>query len=202
MSFFQKIFGSKKIIEKSDRKKRPEKSFKAEDQKPIDEQFVFNFTENGGKFLYCENIEEVKKNFNHILLENNCYKNSILTTSKALLSLFRLPAVIHSKKNTKFEFFLSECEYLISNDGSLLFTSNQLAEKKMNELPRNFIIFAKTSQILETISHGMTKINHNYKNQIPSNITTIKNFKPLEEDHFLSYGSSPKNIYLLLLEDM
>jgi hypothetical protein len=27
----------------------------------IDEQFIYNFKKNGGKFLYCENLEEVKE---------------------------------------------------------------------------------------------------------------------------------------------
>ena len=40
------------------------------------------------------------------------------------------------------------------------------------------------------------------KKNIPTNITTIKHFKATEDDNFLSYGSSSKNLYLLLLEDL
>lgn len=28
----------------------------------IDEKFIYNFKKNGGKFLYCENTEELKNN--------------------------------------------------------------------------------------------------------------------------------------------
>ena len=38
--------------------------------------------------------------------------------------------------------------------------------------------------------------------KIPTNITTIKHFKSSDEKDFLSYGSSAKNLYLLLLEDL
>ena len=41
-------------------------------------------------------------------------------------------------------------------------------------------------------------------NNLPSNITSIKNFNKNEgEDlNFLTYGSSAKNLYLILLEDL
>jgi hypothetical protein len=37
----------------------------------IDEQFIYNFKKNGGKFLYCENLEEIKEQFENILQEND-----------------------------------------------------------------------------------------------------------------------------------
>ena len=40
------------------------------------------------------------------------------------------------------------------------------------------------------------------KQRIPTNITTIKHFKSGDDKDFLSYGSSAKNLYLLLLEDL
>ena len=100
------------------------------------------------------------------------------------------------------EFFFTTCEYLIANDGSLLISSNQIAEKKLKDLPSNFVIFATTSQFVETISEGLRGIKDKNKERIPSNITTIKHFKAGDDGDFLSYGSSTKNLYLLLLEDL
>ena len=74
--------------------------------------------------------------------------------------------------------------------------------KKLKELPSNFIIFATTSQFVETISEGLKGIKDKNREKIPTNITTIKHFKTSEDDNFLSYGSSSKNLYLLLLEDL
>jgi hypothetical protein len=36
---------------------------------------------------------------------------------------------------------------------------------------------------------------------IPSNITNLKHFKDCNDKDFLSYGSSSKNLYLILLEN-
>ena len=77
----------------------------------------------------------------------------------------------------------------------LLISSNQIAEKKLKELPKNFIVFATTSQIVQTIGEGLQgiKVKNNKKN-IPTNITTIKHFKIDDETNFMSYGSSYKKL--------
>ena len=45
-------------------------------------------------------------------------------------------------------------------------------------------------------------IRKKYTTNYPSNITAIKYFDKVQEEDFLTYGSSPKNLYLLLLEDL
>ena len=40
----------------------------------LDDSFVHNFINKGGKFLYCTTIDEVSNNLKHILQENNWTK--------------------------------------------------------------------------------------------------------------------------------
>ena len=61
MSLFKKIFGSNK--EGSDEENQSEYNAPKPSSLPIDEQFTYNFKKNGGKFLYCENLYEVKEQF-------------------------------------------------------------------------------------------------------------------------------------------
>ena len=105
-------------------------------------------------------------------------------------------------KSADAEFYLSTCEFLVANDGSILISSNQIKERKLHDLPANFIILSSTSQLIDTIGEGLRGIKFKNKRQIPSNITTIKNFETQKEGDFMSYGSSTKNLYLLLLEDL
>ena len=93
-------------------------------------------------------------------------------------------------------------ENLIAEEGSILFSSIQIKQNKPNELPTNIIIFATTSQIVESTSDGLRMIKNKYLKNYPTNITTIKYFEKVKEDDFLHYGSSAKNLYLLLLEDI
>lgn len=202
MSLFRKIFGFKSDNEEEHIKNEERGKYMPEIKLPIDERFTINFKENGGKFLYCENLQEIKESLNAILEENEWLDKSAFVIDDRLSSLFEDIELNCTKSISESTYFLSTCEYLISDDGSLLISSNQIAEKKLQELPPNFIIYATTSQFVENIGEGLKGIKSNNKSKIPTNITTIKHFKTSEDKNFLSYGSSSKNLYLLLLEDL
>lgn len=201
MSLFRKIFGLKDTPEEHIRSEERGK-YMPEIKLPIDEQFTINFKGNGGKFLYCEDIKEVNNSLNNILKENNWEDEKVLVIDERLEEMFKDYKLKTSKNVAECTYFLSTCEYLISDDGSLLISSNQIAEKKLKELPANFIIYATTSQFVQNIGEGLRGIKGKNKDKIPTNITTIKHFKTIEDKDFLTYGSSSKNLYLLLLEDL
>ncbi len=175
--------------------------FMPQPEMPVDEEFMINFKKNGGKFLYCENKNELRLNFFEILKENRWEE------CEAYCSNLELPKIFeHTKlkfnKNLSACFFLSDCEFLISNTGAILVSSCQMGDKRLADLPLNFIIVAKTSQMIKTIGEGLQKINKKHDRILPTNITTIKTFEEKEDSDFMSYGSTPKNLYLLLLEDL
>ena len=176
-----------------------------EKKAPIEERFTFNFTENGGKFLYCENKSECDTFFSQIIEENKWNDVEILCYDDSLLDFFVEKEKLNiSKSNLNSKFFLTRCEFLVAMDGSLLICAEQIKSHKVNDLPQNFIVVAKISQFTETLSGGLNGIKSKYPNNLPTNITTIKNFnsKEKENTNFLTYGSAAKNLYLLLLEDL
>ena len=202
MSLFRKIFGPKSDDSQDNLQNEERSKYMPDIKMPIDERFTINFKANGGKFLYSIDQSEVNENLASILKENDWQEENVMIIDDRLASKFEGFNFSKAKNSSDCVFFLSTCEYLIANDGSLLISSNQIAEKKLKELPPNFIIFATTSQFVETISEGLRGIKDKNRDKIPTNITTIKHFKASEEDDFLSYGSSSKNLYLLLLEDL
>lgn len=201
MSLFRKIFGLKDS-EEDNIKSEERGKYMPEIKLPIDEKFTINFKANGGKFLYCENMQEIKTNLSQVLNENNWEDKQVFLIDDRLKELFKDFELDATKKVADSTYFFSTCEYLIADDGSLLISSNQIAEKKLKDLPPNFIIYATTSQFVESIGEGLRGIKNKNRDKIPTNITTIKHFKTLEDKDFLTYGSSSKNLYLLLLEDL
>ena len=200
MNLLKKLFNVKrKSVFKS--KQTDHSRYFPEDKLPIDEKFTYNFNKNGGKFLYCENNKEIFEAFDNILLENDWYEKDVFLINEKLSTKFD-GFNLNFCKSKDASFLLSTCESLVANSGAILLSSNQIKEKKLNELPVNFVIFATTSQLVDTISEGMRKIKKQSKNYFPSNITTIQDFETEKEKDFLSYGSSAKNLYLLLLEDL
>ena len=199
MSLFRKIFGSGH--DGSDEESQSEYNSPKPSNLPVDEQFTFNFKKNGGKFIYCENLNEVKEQFENILEENDWFEKEVLCYESKLFHLLdenRLPY----QSVTQPTFLFASCENLIADEGSVLFSSNQIRQNRAEQLPDNIVILATTSQILESKSDGLRMIKKKYVKEFPTNITTIKYFEKAKEEDFLTYGSCYKNLYLLLLEDL
>ncbi|MBY0485727.1 MAG: lactate utilization protein B/C [Flavobacteriaceae bacterium] len=199
MSLFRKIFGSGN--DASDEENQSEYNTPKPSNLPVDDLFTFNFKKNGGKFIYCENLSEVREQFENILEENDWFESEVLCYEPKLYNLLDENKLTYTSPSNP-KFFFASCENLIADEGSVLFSSNQIKQKKPNELPDNIVILATTSQILETKSDGLRVIKKKYDKDYPTNITTIKYFEKVQEEDFLTYGSCAKNLYLLLLEDL
>ncbi|MDE3743930.1 LUD domain-containing protein [Maribacter polysaccharolyticus] len=203
MGLFDKLFGGgKKKVTKETVETRgvhmPDLNI------PVDEKFTIYFKKNGGKFIYCDSFQETSEALHNIVLENNWENHPFFTMNPMLKDRFSKEQITFTDNTKESEVFFTTCEHLIAQNGSILVCSNQLMEKKLYELPDNIIVFATTSQLVESIGEGLKKIKKKYGHSIPANITTLKHFKATNEnsDDFLTYGSSSKNLYLLLLEDL
>jgi L-lactate utilization protein LutC len=171
---------------------------------PIDEKFTIHFKKNGGKFIYCDSLEEVSQAIDNIVEENHWQDTPFFVMDPRLEEKFSREKISFTQKSSGSEVFFTTCEHLIAQNGSILVCSNQLKERKLNELPENVIVFATTSQLVESIGEGLKAIKKKYRQGIPANITTLKHFQATDDnaDDFLTYGSSSKHLYLLLLEDL
>jgi hypothetical protein len=199
MSLFRKLFGGGN--DSPNEENQNDYNLQSDGSAPPDEKFTVNFKKNGGKFLYCENMDEVREQFEHILEENDWFESEALCFEPKLFSLLEENKLNYTKPNDP-KFLLASCENLVADEGSVLFSSNQIKQNKPKELPANIVILATTSQILENTSDGMREIKRKYDKDYPTNITTIKYFEKAKEEDFLQYGSTAKNVYLLLLEDL
>lgn len=200
MSIIKRLLGLKE--NKSDRNKSDKGKFMPIEKPPIDELFMINFKKNGGKFIYCEDKTELLENFDHILKENDWKHVSIYSHNVKRDTTFLKDLNLKISSNKDTDILVGNCEYLIANTGSILVCAKQIGEGKLSELPHNFIMYATTSQLLESLGQGLQLIKKKYPNNIPASITTLKTFEEKTDSDFLSYGSTQKNLYLLLLEDL
>tara|TARA_B100001057_G_scaffold475324_1_gene541989 strand:- start:3723 stop:4373 length:651 start_codon:yes stop_codon:yes gene_type:complete len=203
-NFFKSFFRNKK---NEDETKDEELDYKYLPKKDeyIEERFTKNFSENGGKFLYASSREECNEFFHKILDENNWNKKTILCFKKNLINDFFDDINFEiNKTNLNSNLLITGCEFLVAKDGSILVSAHQIKSYKIKDIPINIIVLAKTSQLSETVSKGLEGIRIKYSNNLPSNITSIKNFNCEENEklNFLTYGTSSKNLYLILLEDL
>ena len=199
MSFFNNLFkGNPNKNKSKEELEREQSKFMPKTKVAIEERFIIEFIENGGKFLYSENYNELNENLGLILKENNWTKDDVLITKNKIKSNYKLPNSIKINQ-TKSKCFITDCENLIADDGSILISSNQIEEKNLSDFPENLIVLSDTTKFKNNIGEGLTEIKSKSK-KIPTNITTIKNFHISKEKDFLSYGTNAKNLYLILLE--
>ena len=201
---FQSFFKSKSLDQDKEENEEEYKYLPKKDEL-VEDKFTLNFSSNGGKFLYATDLEECDDYFIKILEENNWTEKSILCFNSSFTKNY-IPnnQIKFNKSNLNSNLFITDCEFLVAKDGSILVSAKQIQSYKSNDLPNNIIVMATTSQLSETLSKGLEGIRIKYSNNLPSNITSIKNFNKGEgEDlNFLTYGSSAKNLYLILLEDL
>ncbi len=198
MSFFDKIFKNKFISSK----KEAEPIAEEKDDLSIDEKFVQKFIHKGGKFLYCTDAEETKKNLKQILQENQ-WNNVVSFHSDLQAILTNIQSAKTENLIQNLPFF-TYCESLIAEDGAIMFSSNQLKDKKLKDFSNNFIVLAKTSQIVKDTREGIAGIRNRSEKNSATIISSVKNYLPQENNtDFMSYGNTnSKTLYLLLLEDL
>ncbi len=196
MNFFKKIFNI------SDESPKDKLAKTQEIILSLDDSFVHYFLEKGGKFLYCTNKEEIATHLQNILREND-WKELVCINENIAKLANKKQVTLKEDINYSAPFFTS-CEHLIADNGDILFSSNQLRSKKIASLPEHFIVFATTSQLVRNMGEGLTGIKTNFKGNIPTNISAIKNYSiNKKDDNFLNYGNNnSKNLYLLLFEDL
>lgn len=194
MDFFKKLFNISKNEDSEIQKQDVKLS--------LDDLFVHKFLEKGGKFLYSIKKEELKENLKRVFLENSWEELYLLNSDLNHYLAFKEIKV--TKKYTQKTPIFTTCEHLIAENGDIMFSSNQLGSTKLVEYPENFIVFAKTSQIVKDTGQGLTGIKTNCKGPLPTNISSIRNYQiHKNDDNFLNYGNNnSKNLYLLLLEDL
>src|SRR6476620_12157605 len=108
MSLFRNLFGSSSDSS-NEENDNDFNLFSSQDILPVDEKFTFNFKKNGGKFLYCENLTEVKDQFENILEENDWFESEAVCFEPKLFSMLDENKLSY-KNPVAPKFLLASCE--------------------------------------------------------------------------------------------
>ena len=166
----------------------------------IDLIFAENFTKSGGRFIFIDEINSTKEVFEKIFEENQWDSENVCSLNANVAKNLEIRS-IRKIDNENVRALVTECEFLISNTGRILICNKQIKSNKIEDLPSVLIVLAKSNQFVSDVSEGMTMLKNKYKGNFPTNITTLNVKNKLNEDNFLTYGNSAKDIYLILSDD-
>ena len=162
--------------------------------------FAKNFTSSGGRFIFIDEINSTKEVFEKIFEENQWDPENVCSLNPNVAKNLEVRS-IRKIDNENVKALVTECEFLISNTGRILICNKQIKSNKIEDLPPVLIVLAKSNQFVSDVSEGMTMLKNKYKGNFPTNITTLNVKNKLNEDNFLTYGNSAKDIYLILSDD-
>lgn len=177
--------------------------YKDEDE-PLDVTFAREFTAVSGNFVYCDSEITIIETLIGLVEELGITKIHAWEPSiQTLLGHYGFPILSNDANFLEAEAGITTCEALIARNGSILISSDSLAGRRLSVYPPVHIVFAKASQLVLDIKHGMALIKERYGYNIPSMITTITGpSRTADIEKRLVLGAhGPKELYVFLIED-
>ena len=167
--------------------------------------FAQAFTEAAGKFVYCENRDELTGAMEIVLNSLNkkyvyCFDEEI----RDLLNGRELEIRDFDEEFEKAEVGITTCEFLIARTGSIMISSKQTGGRRLNVFPEDHIVIAGTDQLVADISDALKKIKKRYEKGLPSMISMITGpSRTADIEKTMVMGAhGPKNLYVFLVEDL
>lgn len=172
--------------------------------KELEVEFAENFTKLQGRFIFCENRNELVEQLN-TLLESKGW-NEIYCKEVSIRDVL---------KNAGFENFndtiqlsdcnasITSCENLIARTGSIVLLSNNESGRAASVYAPIHICIAFTHQLVFDISESLSDIKNKYQNNLPSIITLATGpSRTADIEKTLVVGvHGPKEVFCFLLDE-
>lgn len=175
------------------------------DPEAMDVSFAQEFTNLGGKFVYCESEHELLDKFQ--LLMSDIKSSKVFCREKQITDLLdHLEVTYISDVNrlTETTVGITGCEFLVARLGSILVSSRQLAGRRAFVYPDTHIVFAYASQLVPDVKDALAQLKIRYSGkQFPSSVTLVTGpSRTADIEKTLVMGAhGPRNLYLFYIDD-
>jgi L-lactate dehydrogenase complex protein LldG len=177
----------------------------APSEEPLEILFAQNFLGLNGKFIFCENENELIQNLGSVAKETKW--ENIFCLEPIIKQFLNKANVKFSDKESDLlatDIGLTLCECLIARTGSLIITSKQTSGRRLPIYANEHVVIAYTSQLVYNIKDALKLIKDKYNNQLPSMIATISGpSRTADIEKTLVQGAhGPKEIFVFLVDDL
>lgn len=147
--------------------------FKEEDGNEF--TFIERFKENGGIFMYFEEMAHFKEAMKQFIMENDW--KPLLTTSPAIKEIFADTDIefqddynnLERKKNVS----IIDCECMIAQTGSVMVSEATAGSRAAYSFADTLLIVARPSQFVAKIKDAFALMKNKYGDEQPSAMTII-----------------------------
>lgn len=171
---------------------------------PLDITFAKEFTDLGGKFVYCEGEIDLIEQL--IVLVEKVSVSKIYVWEKQLQDLlepYGFPIRKSLQGLQEIEASITTCEALVARTGSVLLSNAYESGRRLSIYAPLHIVIAKTSQLVSEMGDGLAIIQERYGEAMPTMISAISGpSRTADIEKRLVLGAhGPKELYLFLIED-
>lgn len=166
--------------------------------------FIQRFKDNGGIFMYFEELDHFKEAMAQFIVENNW--NPLLTTSPLIKEIFADTNItfyddynnLERKKNVS----IIDCECLIAQTGSIMVSEATAGSRAAYSCADTLLIFARPSQFVAKMKDAFAFMKGKYGDNQPAGVTIITGASNSTDiDNTLVIGAfGCKQIALFLVE--
>ena len=142
--------------------------------KPLIEIFEEELTKISGKFISCDNLNDVSRKLKSLNEEIDL--KPVFCSDKTLsksLNDADIDFVTDFNNETEVKTGISTCEFLVARFGSVMVSSAIPGARKVFSFPHTHIVIAYKNQLVLEIDDGLKGLVEKYKNKLPSQITNI-----------------------------
>ncbi|MGI6718046.1 MAG: LUD domain-containing protein [Bacteroidales bacterium] len=176
--------------------------------KPLKEEpeieFVEQFINNGGKFVFCDNLNDL---YNKLQGAKDTYNwDAIFCNNKKIGEILNNAGIIYKFNFTdqpSIPFAFVPCELMIARSGSILFTLFSEKETQILTTAETLIVIARIDKIVQDIKDATNYLKDIYINSLPPTVTILNGPSKTNsiENKFIVGGQGPKEIFLFLVND-
>jgi len=168
-----------------------------------EEKFAQEFSALGGKFVYCENEQEMVEQLD--ALADTMRWTKIHSKDSFLLHLFEeqeIKLVQQGNDMSDIEVGISLCESLVARTGSVLVSAAQEYGRALPVYSPIHITVAFANQLVWDISDAFALLNEKYKHNLPSLISlTTGPSRTADIEKTLVVGvHGPKEVYVFFVD--
>lgn len=148
--------------------------------------FAEKVSEEGGKFVYCRNEEEMLTKLKNLISYRKW--NKIRSSSQSLWSYLDQKGIETSLEDEKASVGISLCQGIVARSGSIVLTSAQGIGGNIVHFPPVFIVIAFTTQMFNSYRHVLNLLSETP----PQWVLSIRSGKFISEEI--------KELYLFVIE--
>jgi L-lactate dehydrogenase complex protein LldG len=174
----------------------------ANNPETLEINFAQNFTETGGKFVFCLDYNECIDNLLYLAKENNWDK--LFCLEEPLKELLDIGNLAHSENIEGVNASITTCEFLIAQTGGVVVSSKLASGRATPFLFPVHLVVAFTSQLVEETKDAFKNLKLKFPVQLPSMLSIICGpGRTMAIDTMpLQVGIGPTEIYVFLIDDL